>query len=436
MMKSIYYFLLMLKLYLCSTTLFAVLPYQNKVYVSFPGTIAVYDIDKENFTKSIQIPDLKAPDLALNLTGTKLYALTSFNTSNYITIYDTTTFKAKKISFFNGIGIPDSIAFTKDFAYINVLDNGDVRRVVVFVLDVNTDEIRDQIVITQTNRFSTNGISIPPDGNRAFVGISNGEKNRIVELAIPENVIVEPTINFNSPNIISLIAAPNVSKIFVGRNPSILSVFNPNDQKHSNQRIPNNFLQYFVANTSKDVNRIYAAGDGPLLVINTIDNSIKEINIKTETLAINPENTRLYTANFLTSPYVNIFRINESGDLVIPPRSFLAGTGARGLAAGPESPSDKVVVLPPHKLRGEVIKNKFLTQTDIVNFLTWKASLDDTVTSYNVYRDGELIGTVLATSRLEFVDHNRRDDKTYVYEVVAANSDGVLSSPVTIELKD
>ncbi len=448
-MKSIYYFLLMIKLSLACSALFAALPTDNKVYISYNDGIAVYDTvadeGKGRITHIIPFKELR-PKLALSLDDTKLYAVTAVGNTKHVTIFDTTTLlKIKTITFLNDKGAPHSIAITKDFAYVNITDdtNYPKRRVVVAVIDIITNKIVKEIEIVELsdNNPVADGISIPLGGNRAFVGVNKvdnqGHFNQIFELDI-ENDNVK-TLATSRNFTLSLIAAPHISKIFVGLLHNFdyfLSVYHKNNgHLIENKSIPNR-VDNFAANTNINIKRIYASGSKDIMLINTIDNSFTTVDGRVgfvSNLAINPNNTKLYSLNG-NNPNIAIFDVDVSGELTFI-KSFSVGPANSGIAASRAS-SEKVVVAPPHHLRGEVIKNKFFTQTDIVNFLTWKASPDESVTSYNIYRDGKLIGTVLATSRLEFVDHNRRDDKTYVYEVVAANADGVLSSPVTIEIKD
>lgn len=95
------------------------------------------------------------------------------------------------------------------------------------------------------------------------------------------------------------------------------------------------------------------------------------------------------------------------------------------------------IVKPPTHLRGKQHTNKFLTQTDIYNAITWQAPVDGiTPKIYRIYRDKKLtklIGTVSARGPLEFKDHNRKKNKTYTYYIVsvdASNNASVAASLV------
>ncbi len=89
---------------------------------------------------------------------------------------------------------------------------------------------------------------------------------------------------------------------------------------------------------------------------------------------------------------------------------------------------------PPTGITGRVCKNNFAMQSDRVHIISWDASTDPTVVSYYVYRNGVLIGIVPSTGPLTFYDHNRRKGSPDTYSVYAVNSEGTLSSPVSITL--
>lgn len=95
--------------------------------------------------------------------------------------------------------------------------------------------------------------------------------------------------------------------------------------------------------------------------------------------------------------------------------------------------------LPPNKFKGFQIANRFASQTDFVNILTWKTPSKGTqVIAYKIYRDrfpGHLIATVLNDKKLEFKDHNRRKGKTYTYFIVSVDEFQNVSEPVQVTVK-
>lgn len=88
-------------------------------------------------------------------------------------------------------------------------------------------------------------------------------------------------------------------------------------------------------------------------------------------------------------------------------------------------------ILPPTNLKGKQKKNNFGFEYELYNRLTWKASPSAETTGYFIYRDGDKIATVNA-STLTYQDHNRPRGVSSVYSLVAFDSDGNVSSPVTV----
>ncbi len=83
---------------------------------------------------------------------------------------------------------------------------------------------------------------------------------------------------------------------------------------------------------------------------------------------------------------------------------------------------------------GKQIKIRFLTQTDLTNVLTWQASADPTVVSYNLTRNGVSIATIAATAPLTYEDHNRSPKQNNTYALTAVNASGGQSTPVFVTL--
>ncbi len=96
-------------------------------------------------------------------------------------------------------------------------------------------------------------------------------------------------------------------------------------------------------------------------------------------------------------------------------------------------------VLPPRHLQGFQKANRFATQTDYVNILTWKVSTEGIpAVAYRIYRDRDLtklVAEISSHQKLCFEDHNRKKNKTYTYYVVSVDQFGNPSEPASVKIK-
>jgi len=92
--------------------------------------------------------------------------------------------------------------------------------------------------------------------------------------------------------------------------------------------------------------------------------------------------------------------------------------------------SDLLAPQSPENFQGKTRKNRFPTQTDLIHHLSWSASPSTGVTSYKLYRNGELIAEIPADAPLEYNDHNRHPHEVDVYTLTAIR-DGSASTPAS-----
>jgi hypothetical protein len=88
-------------------------------------------------------------------------------------------------------------------------------------------------------------------------------------------------------------------------------------------------------------------------------------------------------------------------------------------------------VQPPSSLQGEQKKNDFGFEYELYNQLTWTSSPSSEINGYSIYRDGNKIATVDA-STYTYEDHNRKKGVSYTYAITAFNSAGSESAPANI----
>ncbi len=96
-------------------------------------------------------------------------------------------------------------------------------------------------------------------------------------------------------------------------------------------------------------------------------------------------------------------------------------------------PGNNVVTLPPqpvNNLTAAVVRDRFAFQTNLVTQLTWTASPTIGVTTYAIYKNGNLLGN-FPSARLYYNDYDTTVGVTYTYAVVAQTATG-SSAPVSL----
>ncbi len=98
-------------------------------------------------------------------------------------------------------------------------------------------------------------------------------------------------------------------------------------------------------------------------------------------------------------------------------------------------------LFPPTNLTGYQQINRFLTQYEYTNILSWNIpSLGEIPTAYRIYRDAsltKLAGIVYYTGnqQLEFVDHNLKKGVVYSYYIVSVAAQGNMSEPASLVIQ-
>ncbi len=95
-------------------------------------------------------------------------------------------------------------------------------------------------------------------------------------------------------------------------------------------------------------------------------------------------------------------------------------------------------VMPPMHVRGKQIINRFLSQTDLINRITWRApNQGPKPVFYKIFRDAKLkdLAGIIWMGDLCFEDHKRKKETTYSYYIVSSDQAGNDSSPAFIEIR-
>jgi hypothetical protein len=87
---------------------------------------------------------------------------------------------------------------------------------------------------------------------------------------------------------------------------------------------------------------------------------------------------------------------------------------------------------PPPALTAQVIKNRFLTQADVVNHLVFLPSPSPNVVLYYIFKNGELIASVPANGPLVYNDPTLLGAEAIIYGVAALNAADQQSAQIFV----
>lgn len=139
--------------------------------------------------------------------------------------------------------------------------------------------------------------------------------------------------------------------------------------------------------------------------------------------------------------WTNFQFISTSGAPVTIPFASLSNSGFRfaGWEAGLEgfdyfASVEIAVIDPPGSISGTSCTKKLATGDERINIVTWTASPNSTVVSYNIRRNGVRIANVPASNPLVFFDP-RCNNLPTTYSVTAVDENGFESEPLTVIIK-
>jgi hypothetical protein len=147
-------------------------------------------------------------------------------------------------------------------------------------------------------------------------------------------------------------------------------------------------------------------------------------------------------ASFVVNSPTQIIAISPAGSAGVVDVTVTTPLGVSALSAADYftyfSPPI-ALIFPPTHLKGFQKANRFATQTDYVNILTWKPPLQGSPpVAYRIYYDSQLkklVAVVSSHEHLKFKDHNRKKGKSYTYFIVSIDQFGNVSAPATVTVR-
>jgi len=186
------------------------------------------------------------------------------------------------------------------------------------------------------------------------------------------------------------------------------------------------------------------------VVTNSADNTISVlINTFQQTITFPPIPDKVYSTppfaiSATSSSGLPVFFSILSGPATISGNIItITGTGTVVVAAnqpgqnqiGPAPQVTQSFVVEPNFI-GQVIHNRFLTQTDIIYRLSWVPSPDPNVTQFALYKNGMLIQVTPASGPFKFEEHNKKKGVVETFTLIALNAAGTALYVSTVTLGD
>jgi len=354
-------------------------------------------------------------NIAITPDGTKAYVCNSIDV-NSITPIDLTMdppLPGSPIMFPDNL-FPVDIAITPNgsLAYVSALTDGGGGMVVI-TLDTNATDI---FAISDSG-IGVSGVVITPDGLKGYV-IQNDTMTPSTlaqSFSIPDNTLGSTISLAESPNGIAITPDPSpVARfVFTSGNVSSSSSFDAS-------------------------NSVTAVGSIALYEWDFGDGNSESIGLPTTT------HTYALPGNYTVTLTVTNTAGTSTGTNTTGSTVFTGQTMSR-LGSALASTQQQIQisgvngsVQPPINLEGHQKRNRFLTQTDLINIVTWSAPASGNApVIYKIYRNNfaTLIGTVLASEPLCFQDNNRKKDVLYTYYIISVDAQGNASTAASVVIK-
>ncbi|MCX5924320.1 MAG: YncE family protein [Candidatus Dependentiae bacterium] len=398
------------------------------------GTVSIFNTTTDTVTGVVSDPygSINSADfIAIAPNGLAAYVVNRFN--NTISIIDTI---ANTV-----IGVMSSVHFNGIYA-IYITPDGKK----MYATNVGNNTISIINLATNTVTGLINDIIHPfqgpyymalnCDGTTAYVGNYTDKSVAIVNVTTDTvtGLVSDLGNTFNGPFALNI--TPSGAELYVGNYDngtiSIVNVFTNQVVGLVQDPLSSfGFISYIVSfGSAAYVDNFF--GSNTISVINIPTNIVVDIISNPSFDAIyylavsaTPKGTKIYVPSYFSSTVAIIdAATNSVKGFVLDPINTFNGTYSIAIMPSPQ---------PPTSLVGVQVANIFLTQTDIINKISWDApNSGPAPVSYKIYRDvtlSDLAGTVSASGILQFEDHNRQSNKSYTYYIVTIDQFSSSSFP-------
>lgn len=406
--------------------LFAYVANDNNDTIPGQDTVSVLNLTTNTVEQTITSTTFnQVYTITINAAGTKAYA----TNSNYTTVSIIDLAANAVTGLITGFDGPSGFAITPDGtrAYVNnyggpegvMSGNGNTVRIV----NLNTNTIVGAPIVTD---LAPAALAITPDGKHLYVANytdGNLGTGTVDVVDTVSNLVTATIFGFSGPFDIAI--TPNGDYAYVTN---------------------------FGSNNFSPVGTTINVID---LMSNTITATVL-VGIQPAGIAITPDGRFAYATNYntlyngagytdLTAAQGTVNIIDLATNTVISPM-IAVGQSPGNIAISPNgqyayvsnytSNNVDVIPLPAAQIvaQGCKIFNRYLTQTDLVNKISWTVSGAALPVSYSIYRDAalsDLAGTV-SQELFIFLDHNRSPNVAYTYYIVGNYNDGTTTATFVV----
>lgn len=406
----------------------AITPDGNYVYVSNinDNTLSVFGTDANKVLQTVAGFD-KPYTVTINPVGTKAYVTNSATTSTTVAVVDiaTNAISATITGLNSG---PSGMAITPNglFGYVNSYGNPQSfaqRGTTVQKVNLGTNTVVTSITVGNYPA----ALAMHPGGSYVYVANYNTGtvgNDTVSVIRTSDDSVIATIPGFFGPYQIAI-------------NPAGTYAYVTNYGNNFNSD------QYGTTVSVIDVNP--ASG-----TFNTIVDSIT-VGIQPSGIAINPAGTYAYVTLYNNGAENGVFKTIRLNDNTLVEPTFTLGSGPAQIIVSPNGANAYIVNYNDNSLealsalffnfiaQGCMFSNIFLTQSDLIDRLTWELSGTElsgtnTPVKYVIYRDAaltDIVGTTKSTEQI-FLDHNRVPGVQYTYYIVAINAAGWSSFPVVV----
>lgn len=376
-----------------------------KAYVANQSgeTVSVIDLATNTVTGLVSDPlnTLEGPvSIAITPDNTTAYVVNGSPDGNSVSIIDVASDTISGIVSSGNFSLPAAVAITPDgtTAYVTNQNNNTLS-----IIDVATNTVTGTASDPDTLLSGPTAIAITTDGTTAFI-INNNSTVAILD--VPSNTITRLVDNIYAGYPFDVVFIPDSPNAFI-------SMYTDN--------------YVFIIEADTAVGGI-PAGPGPQQLAITPDGS---------TVYVTQDDNLISILNVATSTNIGnvadpLATLNAPYGLAITPDGFtgyitnLYGNSVSILYIG--SP-----INPPVNFQACQTKNIFLSQTDLINELTWQAPSSGTQpTGYQLYKNDldTLIATISSSGPLIYLDHNQNPNTATLY-LLESIANQQVSAPVS-----